>query len=152
MPEGAFAVDEEAGVVYSSPESHARYDRWVGAFTAFEPAGAATAYARLKPLMQTAYQELGYPNQRFDDALVAALSHLLATPITVARPALQPKVSSFVFADPRLEDLSPVQKQLLRMGPENVRAVHVHLRALAGALGVPANRLPSTPIYSGDDG
>src|SRR5438094_562357 len=49
---------------------------------------------------------------------------------------LTPKVSTYAFADPALEGLSPAQKHLLRMGPKNERAIQAELRALATALGM----------------
>ena len=48
-----------------------------------------------------------------------------------------------VFSDPRLESLTAAQKQLLRMGPDNVRTIQRWLRAVAAALGIPLTRLPS---------
>ena len=43
---------------------------------------------------------------------------------------------------PQLQELSAAQKQLLRMGPQNVRTVQSKLREIATALGIPASRLP----------
>src|SRR5438477_361972 len=46
------------------------------------------------------------------------------------------------YVDDRLEDLTPAQKQLLRMGPRNVRIIKARLRAIALALGIPPSHLP----------
>jgi hypothetical protein len=43
-------------------------------------------------------------------------------------------VLSYAYADPRLESLSPVQRQFLRMGPRNVQAVQSKLREIATLL------------------
>jgi len=48
----------------------------------------------------------------------------------------------YAFADAGEEDLAPAQKQLLRMGPANARAVQAKLREIALALGIPSARLP----------
>jgi hypothetical protein len=40
----------------------------------------------------------------------------------------------YAFADIRLESLAPAQKQLLRMGPSNARAVQDTLRSVGFAL------------------
>ena len=48
----------------------------------------------------------------------------------------------YAYADPRLEGLSPAQKQLLRMGPENVKAIQAKLREIAAVLQIPESRLP----------
>jgi hypothetical protein len=45
----------------------------------------------------------------------------------------------YSYAKPALENLSPAQKQLLRMGPDNVKRVQIKLRELRDALGDPAN-------------
>ena len=41
-----------------------------------------------------------------------------------------------------LESLTNAQKQLLRMGPRNVKLIQAKLREVAVALGIPASRLP----------
>jgi hypothetical protein len=41
-----------------------------------------------------------------------------------------------------LETLTGSQKQLLRAGAANVRTIQASLRAMAVALGIPAERLP----------
>src|SRR2546427_769820 len=91
---------------------------------------------QLQPLCEDAWRELGRPG-RFDDALAKAIHVLLATPIVDSDVELRPKVISYAFADPRLEELSEAQKHFLRMGPRNVRLIQGQVRALAAALGVP---------------
>ena len=56
--------------------------------------------------------------------------------------ALRPGGIGYAYVDPRLESLSAAQKQLLRMGPENVRTIQAKLREIALALGIPDSRLP----------
>ena len=46
------------------------------------------------------------------------------------------------FVDEMLEGLTAAQKQLLRMGPRNVRIIKDKLRRIALALGVPSDALP----------
>ena len=48
----------------------------------------------------------------------------------------------WAYDDERLESLTPAQKQLLRMGPRNVRIIKGKLHDIALALGVPPNQLP----------
>jgi hypothetical protein len=57
-------------------------------------------------------------------------------------------VVTHAYADPWLEDLSPAQKQLLRMGPSNQRRVQAKLRELAVAMGMPRESLPTTSLYT----
>jgi hypothetical protein len=57
--------------------------------------------------------------------------------VPTGREALvQPSVR-FLYEDEALEGLEPAQKQLMRMGPENVRRVQEKLREIQQALGAP---------------
>ena len=51
-----------------------------------------------------------------------------------ARLTVVPGVKSFEFDDPRLEALSSVEKQLLRLGPDNLERVQTKAAELAAAL------------------
>jgi len=137
-PGGGFKVLERDGHVYVDPKSYQRYDGVAEVVATIDPARAVEVYRTLRPLCEAAYRELGHPDGRFDDALGRALRVLLATPVPEGDVELAPKVVTYAFADPKLEGLSPAQKQLLRMGPRNVRLVQTELRALAAAFGMPA--------------
>ena len=152
QPEEPFTVDDEDESVVPAERSYRRYDRWVDAFVAVDPEAAASAFSRFEPLFAEAYRDLGYPSGQFIRSVEDAIAHLLATPIPAVPPELERRVRSYHYADPTLESLSPAQKQLLRTGPENVRRIHAQLRELAGALGIPASRLPSTRLYHGPGG
>ena len=86
---------------------------------------------------------MGSPDQSFDRTLQRAMIALLQTPTLNGPVALKPKGIGYAFADERLEGLTAAQKQLLRMGPRNVRIIKERLRAIALALGVPSDNLPS---------
>jgi hypothetical protein len=59
---------------------------------------------------------------------------VLATPeLDTAVELVQPKVM-YKFADPTLEALPPLQKQLIRMGPDHVRRIKAYLREVEAAL------------------
>ena len=79
----------------------------------------------------------------FDAELERAIVELLKVPVVEGDVPLRMAGIGYAFADPRLEALSPPQKQLLRMGPENVRAIQGKLREIAAALGIPDSRLPA---------
>lgn len=135
-PDGGFPVLEENGRVLADPRGYDRYDPLVAAFTGLDPEGSAETYRRLEPLIDQAYRELGYPDREFDRTLERAIAELLAVPVVEGPVELVPEVQRYEYADPRLEDLSAAQKHLLRAGPDNVRRVQNHLRALAAALGL----------------
>ncbi len=133
-----FAVQGAGEVKTISPDNGARYTPFVLFVESIDAARAAALYARLYPLFQEAYQELGYPDRYFNDRLVAVLDHLLKTPepagpIQVKLTEVKGETPSespwlrYEFADPQLEALSAGQKILIRMGPVNERRMKARL-------------------------
>ena len=118
------------------PASYDRYNALANVVDAIDPDGAARAYRRLRPLMQQAFDELGYVNLSFDDRLARALGRLVDVPVQEGDVMLRATSVTFQFADPELEALSPAQKHMLRMGPHNMRLVQTKLRAFARAAGL----------------
>jgi len=124
------------------PRSYERYTPLAAAVDSVNADGAARLYSTLKPRIEDAYAELGR-QRSFDVALEEALVAMLRTPVFDGEVTLVPKgAASYAFADQRIERLTPAQKQLVRMGPRNARAVQGKLRQIALALGIPAERLP----------
>ena len=119
----------------------ARY-RAALAFAEAVPLDAAVAlYARLYPLFQQAYEELGFPRRYFNDRLVAVLDHLLQAPeprgpvrvklLPVNTELADPRPwVRYEFEDPALQALSSGQKILVRMGPENEARAKALIREL----------------------
>ena len=111
-----------------------RYDVYVALFTQGSVDEMVDAYTRFYPLLQEAYEQLGYPGAYFNDRLIAVIDHLLATPdaeagLTVVRPHVL-----YEYADPELEALSAGQKILLRVGPAHASAVKARLAELRSRL------------------
>jgi hypothetical protein len=98
-------------------------------------------YATLRPRIEEAYRDLGYPDQPFDRTLQRAIVMLLDTPDVNGPVRVEPKGIGYAFADHLLEALSGPQKELLRTGPRNVRVIQAKLRDIAVALGIPAGDL-----------
>jgi hypothetical protein len=87
-------------------------------------------YRHYYPLLQRAYEDLGYPQKSFNQRLVAVIDHLLETPQAAQPLALaRPKVF-WEFADPALEQRSAGQKLMLRIGSANRALVERKLREL----------------------
>ena len=124
-----------------APANAARYSAFIAFAEAVPLESAVALYARLYPLFQQAYEELGYPGRYFNDRLVAVLDHLLLapepqgplrvklTPVNTDVPDLRPWVR-YEFVDPRLESLSSGQKILVRMGPANQARAKALIRNL----------------------
>jgi hypothetical protein len=140
-PAGPFLAQARGDESVIDPRAYARYDGIAETVASLDVEGLARAYVLVRPRLQEAYRELGYPDGDIDRAVEAAIGRLLRTPRPGARVAVRPSPVMYKFADARLESLSPAQKQLLRMGPRNVDLVQEKLRALAAALKIPAERL-----------
>lgn len=144
-PSSPFRIVEREGVVYVDPRSYDRYATIAEAVASVDAAGAAKLYATLRPRIEEARKDLGSADPTFDRTLERAIVVLLATPAPDPRAKLRPKGIGYAYADDALESLTPAQKQLLRMGPKNVRVIKTKLRDIALALGIPAARLPKEP-------
>jgi len=144
-PRSPFRTLSEGGIITVDPRSFARYDGIASGAASMDPAGLARAYSILKPRLIEAYAELGHPQGDLDAAVERAIVQLLQTPVVEEPIALRPRVLSFRYDRDDLEALSPAQKQLLRMGPRNVKAIQDQLRAVARELGIPLARLTPGP-------
>jgi len=116
------------------PASYRRYDLAADVVASLDAKGCAKLYEDIRPLFQDAYRDLGYPDRSFEQTLAKAIQLLLATPDPVGEVEVREAVKSWKLSDPALESLAPAQKQLLRMGPDNVRKVKQKLREIAEAL------------------
>jgi hypothetical protein len=140
-PSAPYRVVTRDGRTTTDPRSYDRYVRIADAVASVDPRAAARVYATLKPRIEDANRDLG-TQQPFDHTLERAIVALLATPVVDAGESLKPKGIGYGYADERLESLTAAQKQLLRMGPRNVRVIKAKLREIALALGIPAAHLP----------
>jgi Protein of unknown function (DUF3014) len=129
-PGGPLATRGEDESLTIAPDNSARYARYMTLLAAVDVGEAAALYRRFYPLLQEAYEALGYPGQYFNDRVIVVIDHLLATPdvaepIRLAHPSVM-----YRFADPKLESLSAGRKALLRIGRDNAAEVKKKLRAL----------------------
>lgn len=126
---GKFAVDRADDIAVIAPETHARFDAVVQTATSIPPARAAELVALFEPLLGDALRALGSrePPRRL---LLATLDEVLRTPVIEGPMAVEQPEVLYRFKDPALEGRSPLQKQLLRMGPVNVRALQAYSREL----------------------
>lgn len=134
-PASTFEVVESRAVRTIDPDSFRRYTPLATVVSSVDAAAVARAYRTLQPRLEEAYRALGRSESGVDQALGVALDVLIATPAVEGPIAIVPgKGATYAFADPRLEALSPAQKHLIRMGPENQRIILTRLREIANAL------------------
>jgi hypothetical protein len=135
-PTGAFIATESSTSARVDPRSYRRYDEYADAIGALDAQGTAKLYATLKPRLDDAYRELGYPEGDFDRAMERAIRELLKTPVPEGDVALVAHSVAWDYADPRLQSLTGAQRQFLRMGPRNMRIVQAKLREIAQLAGL----------------
>jgi hypothetical protein len=136
-----FLVVEKDGIETLAGGNADRYNPFVRFVTSIDSAGAVALYVRMYPLLQKAYEDLGYPGKYFNNRLVEVIDQLLQTPepespiqvtllrvkgpIAEKRPWLR-----YEFADPALEARPSGQKIMLRMGLRNTALIKAKLRDL----------------------
>ena len=133
-PAGDFAIIEQNGVAVIDPASYSRYDKYADAVASIDPDLLANSFHRFRPLLEQAYASLGYDPEDFDNALIRSLDRVLDTPTIDAPLPVVKYEAIYQYADPELEQRPDLQKQLLRMGPENLETIKAQAAALRRAL------------------
>jgi hypothetical protein len=130
-PEGTFGVTGGGRTRTVPPDTYRRYDGIADTIASLDPAAVATAYRTIRPRLAEAYTALGRSDTDVDVAVRRALDVLIATPIPDGPvTVVEGKGATWAYADPALERLDPVQKQLLRLGPDNAARVITLLTAV----------------------
>jgi len=131
---GQLRVEEDSNGIYLSKDNYARYDAFIDLFESINNDQLIALYLHYYPLIQAAYDNLGYSAAYFNDRLIDVIDHLLQAPDLGGRIALiRPRVL-YKYVDPELEALSAGQKVLIRIGPRNTARVKSKLRELRQAL------------------
>jgi hypothetical protein len=133
-PEGRFATHKSDGTIWLNAGNYERYDRSINAIANTDMASIAKMFHFSRPLLETAFSEMGYNPRQMDGIVLQAIDVILATPIIVRPIKLTRESVVYKFADPALEALLPMQKQLLRTGPENTKHIQQQATALRNAL------------------
>lgn len=134
-PKGAFKVTENGDRTFVDPAGYDRYDSYVDELEEVDPQQLAGLLGTIEPLMETSLLEIGVDAPP-GDVLAGAMREVMAVPVLDDDVELvQPNVM-YQFADPELESLPPLQKQILRMGPENVRRLQAYVERLAEAMDI----------------
>ncbi len=108
----------------------ARYTAALAALESLDAQALFSLYRHWYPLLQQAYQDLGYPDGYFNDRMVAAIDDLLAAPQPEPRPALVRPNVMWQYADETLEARSAGQRLMMRLPPEQARRLRERLAQL----------------------
>ncbi|MGR8999685.1 MAG: DUF3014 domain-containing protein [Gammaproteobacteria bacterium] len=134
-PDQPFVADQDDAGLYIATKSYQRYDKLAAAIDAMDVEATLAAYKKFRPLMLQVFTRFSYPEQyQLEDIFTKAAAEILAAPVIESRIALVRPTVNYKFADQKLESLSPVRKQMIRMGPENTRIIQNKVRMLVEGL------------------
>ena len=134
IPDAEFHVLDPEGSIVLDPASYQRYDLLAEVFSSVDTQGGAQLYVQLYPLFQEAYEELGIPDGDFGSAMALAVENVVSADVPAGAVELRPNESVYEFVSGELEARSPVEKHLIRMGPENARTVQAKVNDLWRAI------------------
>jgi hypothetical protein len=138
-PDGPYPVQkvpvegQEKPRFFVDPAGYERYDRYLDMLESMPAEQLSNLLLDTGPLLGEALAELG-SQVSVQTGMVETIDQILAVPVLEGEVELiQPKVL-YEYADPELEGLSALQKQVLRMGPDNVVRLQSYLRDLRDRL------------------
>jgi hypothetical protein len=136
QPDQPFVAQAEAdGEVYRlDPAGYQRYEPYLALLESVPVATQVQLLQQYQPLFEEAFNELGYPDTSFNERLIQAIDYVLDQPVRDGVFMLERPSVMYQFADADLEAMSDVQKQLIRMGPDNQQRLHNLLQRLKNEL------------------
>ena len=139
-PEGGFSTHRDEQTIWLNAGNYERYDNTVSVISSLDMEMAAQIFHLTRPLLEGAFSELGYRPRQMDGIILTALDQIMNTPVIFEPIQLSRDSVNFKFFDSKLESLTPLQKQLVRAGPENTRRLQKQAKLLRTALMTPSGR------------
>ena len=123
-PKAAFPITDDGLQVTADPAGYARYDALAKWLESLDVDALISALDWLLPLFREAWSFYGESESSFDQTVLNTLDLIIYTPeVDVSEARLYLKEAVWLYEDPTIEDLAPMQKQVLRMGPTNATIV-----------------------------
>lgn len=133
-PSTTFPISDNGLRVTLDTAGFSRYNgfaQWVGGLNTPALVSLLNDY---EMIATQALTRVGVTDFDIRSALLAATTQILSTPQVSVDAELMRREANWVYMDPELEALSSLQKQVLRMGPENADIVQQKARDIRGAL------------------
>ena len=119
-----FSISDDGTQVVADASGFARYDSLAQWLESLDLSTILSSLQPFLPLFREAWSYYGEPPEDFDFAVVIALDLIASTPsVDMTEARLIKKEAVWIYEDPLIEGLAPIQKQVLRMGPENAAVV-----------------------------
>jgi len=134
-PDTRFQTEGSDSDLNLANASYERYDSLTRIISSLDIAGTASLYQQVLPLLDEAYSELGVPDTTFSNTFARAVVQVLSTPLVNSRPPLITRTPFYEYRDSELESLTAAQKQLLGVGPDNLRIIQRTIRDIAIEIG-----------------
>ena len=123
-PKAAFPISDDGTQVVTDPAGFERYDALTQWLQSLDLKSLLSSLEWFIPLFREAWSYYGEDSAAFNMAVVMTLDLVIATPeVDLSEARLIRKEAVWIFEDPAIEGLAPIQKQVLRMGPENAEIV-----------------------------
>ena len=123
-PKASFLFSDDGTQVVTDPAGFARYDALTQWLESLDLESLLSSLEWFVPLFREAWSYYGEDLAAFDMAVVIMLDLVIATPeVDLSETRLIRKEAVWIFEDPAIEGLAPIQKQVLRMGPENAKVL-----------------------------
>ena len=123
-PKAAFPISDDGTQVVTDPDGFERYDALTQWLQSLDLKSLLSSLEWFIPLFREAWSYYGEDPAAFDMAVVMTLDLVIATPeVDLSEAPLIRKEAVWIFEDPAIEGLAPIQKQVLRMGTENAEIV-----------------------------
>ena len=120
----AFPFSDDGTRVVTDPAGFERYDSLTQGLGSLDLESLLSSLEWFFPLFREAWSYYGEDLAAFDMAVVIMLDLVIATPeVDLSETRLIRKEAVWIFEDPAIEGLAPIQKQVLRMGPENAKVL-----------------------------
>lgn len=133
-PKQAFGVIADGSAVTIDAASFSRYNGLVRTLEGVNIEAMVALYRQHESTFAAAWAALGYSNVTLEQAILASLESILLTPEFPLDARLIKKEANWIYEDKSIEALPALQKQLLRMGPENMQVIQNLARELRGAI------------------
>ena len=132
-PKATFPISDDGTQVITDPAGFERYDALTQWLESLELKPLLSSLEWFIPLFREAWSYYGENPAAFDMAVVMTLDLVIATPeVDLSEARLIRKEAVWIFEDPAIEELAPIQKQVLRMGPENAKILKAKAAEMRG--------------------